>query len=133
MVFSDSVDGSMVDKQLQKSLQFQLTNRFFMMIDIFTIPDLILHILYLFLCRIKAHTSHHISNSTQRNLTIQLPSFSCMLIFWSDLTVVKEVFQITHNLAIRSSFQKIRKWVAFRLLVKTLSKNWEINFPHIDT
>lgn len=70
MVFSDSVDRSVVDKQLQKGLEFQLTHCLFVMIDILAVPDLVLHILYLFLSGIEAHASHHVGDSTQRDLAV---------------------------------------------------------------
>lgn len=93
------------------------------MVNIFTIPDFVLHILNFFLGWIKAHTSHHIGNGTQRNFTIQLTSLGCMLVFGPNLTVVEEVFEIAHHLTVGSSFQQVRKRVTVGLLIEALSKN----------
>ena len=81
MVFSDSIDGSVVDKQFQKGLKFQLANSFFIVIDIVAISDLILHIFNLFLGWIESHTSHHIGNSTQGNFSVKFSGFCGMFIF----------------------------------------------------
>jgi hypothetical protein len=43
-----------------------------------------------------------------------------MLVFRSDLTVVEEIFEIAHNLTLRSALQQVRKRIAFRLLVEAL-------------
>ena len=63
VVFSDSIDWSVVDKQFQKGLKLQLTHSLFVVIDIVAIPDLVLHIFNFLLGRIEAHTSHHVGNS----------------------------------------------------------------------
>ena len=114
-------------------MKLKLTHSFLIVINIFAIPDFILHVLYLFLSWIESHTTHHISNGTQRYLSIQLPSFSRMLVFGSNLTIVEEIFQITHDLSIRSSFQQVRIRIAFWFFVEALSQDREIYFPHINT
>ena len=81
MVFADSVDRSIVDKQLQKDVQVELVERLLESFQVFREPDLVLHVLDLFVSGVKAHTSHHVSNRLKRHLSIKLSGLGGMSSF----------------------------------------------------
>ena len=80
MVLTNAINWPMVDEKLQEHLQIKFTHSLFVMFDIFAISDFILHVFDLFLSRIETHTSHHVGNGTQWNLSIKLPCLGGMLI-----------------------------------------------------
>jgi len=70
----------MIDEEFQKYLQIQLTNCFFVVLNIFAVSYLVLHVLYFFLSWIEPHTSHHIGDCTQGYFSIQLSCLGCVFI-----------------------------------------------------
>ncbi len=74
------------------------------MLDVLAVPDFVLHVLNLLLGWIETHASHHVGDGAQGNFAIELSCLCGMLVFGSYLTVVKEVFQITHDLSVGASF-----------------------------
>jgi hypothetical protein len=102
------------------------------MLDVLAVPYLILHVLDLFLGGIETHASHHVGNGTEWNFAIQLSCFSGMFILRSNLTVIEEIFEITHNLPIGTAFKQFWEGVVTRFLIKALCKHRKVDFPHID-
>jgi hypothetical protein len=92
-----------------------------------------LHVLYLFLGRVETHTSHHVRNCFKRHFAIKLSCLRCMLILRPDLRVIKEVFEITHNLPIGTPLKQLREWILIGISTETFRENRKIDLPHINT
>lgn len=91
------------------------------MVNVLAISDLILHVLNFFLCGVESHTTHHVGDGTQRDLSVELTGLSCMFVLRSNLAVVKEVFEIAHHLSVGSALEQVGERIALRLLIKALS------------
>ena len=105
MVFAYTIDRPMIYEQFQEHLKIQLANCLFIMLNVLTVSDFILHIFDFLLSWIKSHASHHVCYCTQGHFAIKLSGLCSVLIFGSNLTVVKEILQVAHDLAICSSFE----------------------------
>ncbi len=132
MILTDTVDRSVVNKKFQEHIKVQFTQSLFVIVNVFWEPDLILHVLDFFLSRVKAHATHHVGNSFKGYLAIKFSRFCCVFIFGSDLWVVEEIFEVTHDLTIWSSFKKLREGVLIGAVTETFGQDWKINFPHVD-
>lgn len=123
VVLGDAVDGSVVDEQFQEGLELELADGFFVVIDVFAVPDFVLHVLDFFLGGVEAHAPHHVGDGAQRHLSVQLPGLGGMLVLGPDLTVVEKVLEVAHHLALRSAFQQVRERVALWLFIETLGQD----------
>ena len=92
-----------------------------------------MHVLYLLLGWVETHTSHHVRNCFKRHFAIKLSCLSRMLILRPDLRVIKEVFEITHNLPIGAPLKQLWEWILIGISTKTFCKNRKIDLPHINT